>query len=142
MGYDLMGDNAHHPTGGYFRANIWGWSNFRKLMAQADPDGKAFNAKDWGSIGDNSGSHVPRTRCIKMAKAIKKYVRAAPESDTDIVIEHITQDFKIKRYIIGFEVAGDPGVPPGEGYNSVETRDARIKEYITFLETCGGFRCC
>jgi hypothetical protein len=111
-------------------------------MADADPEGKAFNMKDWNAIGDNSGNHVPRTRCIKMAKAIKKFLRAAPESDTEIVIEHITQDFKIKKFVNGFPVEGDPGVPKGEGYESVEIRDGRIKAYITFLETCGGFRCC
>ena len=72
MGYDLMGCKA----GEYFQANIWEWSSFRKMMFMAEPAGlmtrRAWSDKEWEATGSNSGHKVPKYRCLKMAKALRR----------------------------------------------------------------------
>ena len=138
MGYDLYGKNSDSKTGSYFRTNVWGWSNFRKLMAagcQLEIDeGRCppWADKDWDAISSNNGNFVGKIRCLKMAKVLRKQFEERPPVDpAEIVVQALEGVVQFKKDLPGFEK-----------WDEIKERDEYVNKYILFLETCGGFSCC
>ena len=147
MGYDLFGNAPTTTHGEYFRANIWGWQNFREMMAGADPNHKAFNTRDWETISSNSGSKVPRSRCERMARLILYKYALPPTSNTEAVLQRIAGKRIFRNDVPGFTV--DKLLGEWQKENPKTTRmevddycNERLNDFVLFLSTCGGFACC
>jgi len=159
MGVDISGRNPKTEEGDYFGANWWGWRPILALSEAAMLSGKLnYDTSYWGS-NDGKGLRTQK-QCDKLADAIEllisnNYNEYLTEDDDRIYIvmgmwceagtgrfiaaevqASLNEQYEYGDILYGPVVASD-GTMVESSYG---TSLGRLKQWITFLRNCGGFK--
>ena len=159
MGVDISGRKPKTEAGDYFRSNWWGWRPINFICELAAEQSKLkIDFSYWGS-NDGKGLRTQK-QCDKLADAIEllisnNYNEYLAEDDDRIYIvmgswceagtgkfigserEHVlNQQFEYGDILYAPVVAEDGTMVE----SSYSTSLGRLKEWITFLRNCGGFK--
>ena len=159
MGVDISGRKPKTEQGDYFCSNWWGWRPIVAISEAAMISSKLdYDTSYWGS-NDGKGLRTQK-QCDKLADAIEllisnNYNEYLAEDDDRIYIvmgswceagtgkfigserEHVlNQQFEYGDILYAPVVAED-GTMVEPSYS---TSLGRLKEWITFLRNCGGFK--
>lgn len=156
MGVDISGKNPINETGDYFGANWWGWRPINYLCQLAAYDSKLnIDFEHWGS---NDGMGLDNAKeCNELADALESYIgEEIPAKDDDervylclgswceagtgrMVSSEVDHSLN-KQYEYGTmhltPIVTESGMLV-ESAHSISI--GRIKQFIEFLRTCGGF---
>jgi hypothetical protein len=161
MGVDISGRKPTTNEGDYFCSNWWGWRPLNAICELA-----AFNSKlkiDFSYWGSNDGKGLrTQKQCDKLADAIELLISENPEynenlsNDDDRIYivmgswceagigkfigsekEHVlNQQYEYGKLLFRPVVTPDGTLAE----SSHSTSLGRIKEFVTFLRGCGGFK--
>jgi hypothetical protein len=159
MGVDISGRKPKTEAGDYFCSNWWGWRPIVAISEAAMISSKLdYDTSYWGS-NDGKGLRTQK-QCDKLADAIEllisnNYNEYLAEDDDRIYIvmgswceagtgrfigserEHVlNQQFEYGDILYAPVVAEDGTMVE----SSYSTSLGRLKEWITFLRNCGGFK--
>ena len=159
MGVDISGRKPKTEEGDYFHSNWWGWRPIVAISEAAMISSKLdYDTSYWGS-NDGKGLRTQK-QCDKLADAIEllisnNYNEYLTEDDDRIYIvmgswceagtgkfigserEHVlNQQFEYGD-ILYAPVVAENGVMVESSYS---TSLGRLKQWITFLRSCGGFK--
>jgi len=159
MGVDISGRKPKTEQGDYFCSNWWGWRPIVAISEAAMISSKLdYDTSYWGS-NDGKGLRTQK-QCDKLADAIEllisnNYNEYLAEDDDRIYIvmgswceagtgkfigserEHVlNQQFEYGDILYAPVVAEDGTMVE----SSYSTSLGRLKEWITFLRNCGGFK--
>ena len=159
MGVDISGRKPKTEAGDYFCSNWWGWRPIVAISEAAMLNSKLnYDTSYWGS-NDGKGLRTQK-QCDKLADAIEllisnNYNEYLTEDDDRIYIvmgswceagtgkfigserEHVlNQQFEYGD-ILYAPVVAENGVMVESSYS---TSLGRLKQWITFLRSCGGFK--
>ena len=159
MGVDISGRKPKTEVGDYFCSNWWGWRPIVAISEAAMISSKLdYDTSYWGS-NDGKGLRTQK-QCDKLADAIEllisnNYNEYLAEDDDRIYIvmgswceagtgrfigserEHVlNQQFEYGDILYAPIVAEDGTMVE----SSYSTSLGRLKEWITFLRNCGGFK--
>jgi len=159
MGVDISGRKPKTEAGDYFCSNWWGWRPIVAISEAAMISSKLdYDTSYWGS-NDGKGLRTQK-QCDKLADAIEllisnNYNEYLAEDDDRIYIvmgswceagtgrfigserEHVlNQQFEYGDMLYAPVVAEDGTMVE----SSYSTSLGRLKEWITFLRNCGGFK--
>jgi len=159
MGVDISGRKPKTEAGDYFCSNWWGWRPIVAISEAAMISSKLdYDTSYWGS-NDGKGLRTQK-QCDKLADAIEllisnNYNEYLAEDDDRIYIvmgswceagtgrfigserEHVlNQQFEYGDILYAPIVAEDGTMVE----SSYSTSLGRLKEWITFLRNCGGFK--
>jgi hypothetical protein len=159
MGVDISGRKSKAEEGDYFHANWWGWRPILALSEAAMLNSKLnYDTSYWGS-NDGKGLRT-QLQCDKLADAIEllisnNYNEYLTEDDDRIYIcmgmwceagtgkfipSEFTQSLN-EQYEYGDILYGPVVAENGTLVeSSYSTSLGRLKEWITFLRNCGGFK--
>ena len=158
MGVDISGRKPKTEAGDYFSSNWWGWRPIHAISEAAMISSKLdYDTSYWGS-NDGKGLRTQK-QCDKLADAIEllisnNYNEYLTEDDDRIYIcmgswcEAGTGKFigSEREYVLNEQYEyGDILYGPIVAENgtmvesSYSTSLGRIKQWITFLRSCGGF---
>jgi len=116
MGMDVYGRNPSCEEGRYFRASIWSWRPIHGLMRQLCCEFVSDEVLFSMGFNDGAGPEDQET-CDKIAKAFDKWM------------EHNASGVKLETPEIHAGLVGALGF---DHY--------LLKEWVTFLRSCGGFK--
>lgn len=159
MGVDISGRKPTTEEGDYFQSNWWGWRPIHAISQIAAYNSKLkINFENWGS-NDGAGLRT-QNQCDKLANAIEELI-------SDKLNEFVTDDDDRIFVVLGsWCEAGTGKFIPSDielslnqqfeygslQYSTIVTESGmrvesahstslrRIKEFITFLRNCGGFK--
>ena len=159
MGVDISGRKPKTEAGDYFSSNWWGWRPILAISEAAMISSKLdYDTSYWGS-NDGKGLRTQK-QCDKLADAIEllisnNYNEYLTEDDDRIYIvmgswceagtgkfigserEHVlNQQFEYGDILYAPVVAEDGTMVE----SSHSTSLGRLKQWITFLRSCGGFK--
>jgi hypothetical protein len=159
MGVDISGRKPKTEEGDYFHANWWGWRPILALSEAAMLNSKLnYDTSYWGS-NDGKGLRTQK-QCDKLADAIEllisnNYNEYLTEDDDRIYIvmgswceagtgkfigserEHVlNQQFEYGDILYAPVVAENGTMVESSHGTSL----GRLKQWITFLRSCGGFK--
>jgi hypothetical protein len=159
MGVDISGRKPKTEAGDYFSSNWWGWRPILALSESAMLSSKLdYDTSYWGS-NDGKGLRTQK-QCDKLADAIEllisnSYNEYLTEDDDRIYIcmgswceagtgqfvpSEFTQSLN-EQYEYGDILYGSVVAENGTMVeSSYSTSLGRLKEWITFLRNCGGFK--
>jgi hypothetical protein len=159
MGVDISGRKPKTEAGDYFSSNWWGWRPILALSESAMLSSKLdYDTSYWGS-NDGKGLRTQK-QCDKLADAIEllisnSYNEYLTEDDDRIYIcmgswceagtgqfvpSEFTQSLN-EQYEYGDILYGSVIAENGTMVeSSYSTSLGRLKEWITFLRNCGGFK--
>jgi len=159
MGVDISGRKPKTEAGDYFASNWWGWRPIVAISEAAMLSSKLdYDTSYWGS-NDGKGLRTQK-QCDKLADAIEllisnNYNEYLAEDDDRIYIvmgswceagtgkfigserEHILNQQYEYGDILYAPVVAEDGTLVESSYS---TSLGRIKQWITFLRSCGGFK--
>jgi hypothetical protein len=159
MGVDISGRKPKTEAGDYFASNWWGWRPIVAISEAAMLNSKLdYDTSYWGS-NDGKGLRTQK-QCDKLADAIEllisnNYNEYLTEDDDRIYIvmgswceagtgkfigserEHILNQQYEYGDILYAPVVAEDGTLVESSYS---TSLGRIKQWITFLRNCGGFK--
>jgi hypothetical protein len=159
MGVDISGRKPKTEAGDYFASNWWGWRPIVAISEAAMINSKLdYDTSYWGS-NDGKGLRTQK-QCDKLADAIEllisnNYNEYLTEDDDRIYIvmgswceagtgkfigserEHILNQQYEYGDILYAPVVAEDGTLVESSYS---TSLDRIKQWITFLRSCGGFK--
>ena len=159
MGVDISGRKPKTEAGDYFSSNWWGWRPILAISEAAMISSKLdYDTSYWGS-NDGKGLRTQK-QCDKLADAIEllisnNYNEYLTEDDDRIYIvmgswceagtdkfigserEHILNQQYEYGDILYAPVVAEDGTLVESSYS---TSLGRIKQWITFLRSCGGFK--
>ena len=159
MGVDISGRKPKTEEGDYFASNWWGWRPIVAISEAAMLSGKLdYDTSYWGS-NDGKGLRTQK-QCVKLADAIEllisnNYNEYLTEDDDRIYIcmgswceagtgkfigsereNVLNQEYEYGDILYAPVVAEDGTLVE----SSYSTSLGRIKQWITFLRSCGGFK--
>jgi hypothetical protein len=159
MGVDISGRKPKTEEGDYFASNWWGWRPIVAISEAAMLSGKLdYDTSYWGS-NDGKGLRTQK-QCDKLADAIEllisnNYNEYLTEDDDRIYIcmgswceagtgkfigsereNVLNQEYEYGDILYAPVVAEDGTLVE----SSYSTSLGRIKQWITFLRSCGGFK--
>jgi len=158
MGVDISGRKPKTEAGDYFSSNWWGWRPILAISEAAMISSKLdYDTSYWGS-NDGKGLRTQK-QCDKLADAIEllisnNYNEYLTEDDDRIYIvmgswceagtgKFVPSDFTAslnEEYEYGDILYGPIVAENGTMVeSSYSTSLGRIKQWITFLRSCGGF---
>ena len=159
MGVDISGRKPKTEAGDYFCSNWWGWRPILAISEAAMISSKLdYDTSYWGS-NDGKGLRTQK-QCDKLADAIEllisnSYNEYLTEDDDRIYIcmgswceagtgqfvpSEFTQSLN-EQYEYGDILYGPVVAENGTLVeSSYSTSLGRLKEWITFLRNCGGFK--
>jgi len=159
MGVDISGIKPKTEAGDYFASNWWGWRPIVAISEAAMLNGKLdYDTSYWGS-NDGKGLRTQK-QCDKLADAIEllisnNYNEYLTEDDDRIYIvmgswceagtgkfigserENVLNEEYEYGDILYAPVVAEDGTLVESSYS---TSLGRIKQWITFLRSCGGFK--
>ena len=159
MGVDISGRKPKTEAGDYFSSNWWGWRPILAISEAAMLNSKLdYDTSNWGS-NDGKGLRTQK-QCDKLADAIEllisnNYNEYLTEDDDRIYIvmgswceagtgkfigserEHVLNQQYEYGDILYAPVVAEDGTLVESSYS---TSLGRIKQWITFLRSCGGFK--
>ena len=159
MGVDISGRKPKTEQGDYFASNWWGWRPIHAISEAAMINSKLdYDTSYWGS-NDGKGLRTQK-QCDKLADAIdllisNNYNEYLTEDDDRIYIvmgswceagtgKFVPSDFTAslnEEYEYGDILYGPIVAENGTMVESAySTSLGRIKQWITFLRSCGGFK--
>ena len=159
MGVDISGRKPKTEQGDYFASNWWGWRPIHAISEAAILSSKLdYDTSYWGS-NDGKGLRTQK-QCDKLADAIEllisnNYNEYLIEDDDRIYIvmgswceagtgKFVPSDFTAslnEEYEYGDILYGPIVAENGTMVeSSYSTSLGRIKQWITFLRSCGGFK--
>ena len=159
MGVDISGRKPKTEAGDYFSSNWWGWRPILAISEAAMISSKLdYDTSYWGS-NDGKGLRTQK-QCDKLADAIEllisnNYNEYLTEDDDRIYIvmgswceagtgKFVPSDFTAslnEEYEYGDILYGPIVAENGTMVeSSYSTSLGRIKQWITFLRSCGGFK--
>jgi hypothetical protein len=161
MGVDISGRKPKTEVGDYFSSNWWGWRPINAICEIAAYDSKLkIDFSYWGS-NDGKGLKTQK-QCDKLADAIEllisensQYNENLADDDDRIYIvmgswceagtgKFIPSDFTAslnEQYEYGDILYGPVVAENGTMVESSHSASfGRLKEWITFLRNCGGFK--
>lgn len=159
MGVDISGIKPKTDEGDYFASNWWGWRPIHAISEAAILSSKLdYDTSYWGS-NDGKGLRTQK-QCDKLADAIdllifNNYNEYLTEDDDRIYIvmgswceagtgKFVPSDFTAslnEEYEYGDILYGPIVAENGTMVeSSYSTSLGRIKQWITFLRSCGGFK--
>tara|TARA_Y100000401_G_C8285911_1_gene206028 strand:+ start:215 stop:586 length:372 start_codon:yes stop_codon:yes gene_type:complete len=121
MGMDVYGNEPKNEKGEYFRANVWSWRPIVCIMDLAGGE-ELFNEKSWYSMNFNDGAGLDTAELA--------------EELGDRISEWITEKDLTEGHWYEWHPWDD-----GDDFDRTYgiSRD-HLKEFVTFLRNCGGFR--
>lgn len=135
MGMDVMGKDPSNENGEYYRANIWAWATLQSLLISAGCE----EAKKWSS-NDGRGLNTQKA-CDVLADQLEHYIKTHPEARYSMPVKGQSPIAEGVIRLLGAESLGtNPKGEFGKGNISpyyIEVGD--VREFITFLRSCGGF---
>ena len=159
MGVDISGRKPTTNEGDYFCSNWWGWRPINTICQLA-----AYNSKlkiDFSYWGSNDGKGLrTQKQCDKLADAIEllisnNYNEYLAEDDDRIYIcmgcwceagtgkfissereQVLNEEYEYGDILYG-PIVAENGTMVESSYS---TSLGRIKQWITFLRSCGGFK--
>jgi hypothetical protein len=161
MGVDISGRKPKTEAGDYFSSNWWGWRPINTICEIAAYDSKLkIDFSYWGS-NDGKGLKTQK-QCDKLADAIEllisensQYNENLADDDDRIYIvmgswceagtgqfigserEHVlNQQYEYGDILYG-PIVSENGTMVESSYG---TSLGRLKQWITFLRSCGGFK--
>ena len=159
MGVDISGRKPKTEAGDYFSSNWWGWRPILAISEAAMLNSKLdYDTSNWGS-NDGKGLRTQK-QCDKLADAIEllisnNYNEYLAEDDDRIHIvmgswceagtgkfidserEHsLNQQYEYGDILYG-PIVSENGIMVESAHG---TSLGRIKQWITFLRNCGGFK--
>lgn len=159
MGVDISGRKPKTEEGDYFCSNWWGWRPILALSEAAMLNSKLnYDTSYWGS-NDGKGLRT-QLQCDKLADAIEllisnNYNEYLTEDDDRIYIcmgmwceagtgkfipseftQSLNEQYEYGDILYGSVVAENGTLVE----SSYSTSLGRLKEWITFLRNCGGFK--
>lgn len=129
MGMDVYGRKPTSDAGKYFRANVWSWRPIHELMVQLCP---FLGANLLRSMAYNDGAG-PKDQavCDRMADAFDRWLEHNAYGAT------VTSD-ELAVEPTGQLVSRQAASPDARSPYSID--DDRLKEWVNFLRSCGGFK--
>jgi hypothetical protein len=151
MGMDVYGVNNKDA---YFRANVWSWAAIHNLIRNLGSDLVSKNTMI--EMGSNSGAGITNADdCIKLANRMDIWMEHNAEG-SEVVPEPGDKIFSmgetLKAAVAGLIVnMKSEAEAKGEEFDEAEVtlsdgafiykvEDDHLKEFISFLRSCGGFR--
>jgi hypothetical protein len=159
MGVDISGRKPKTEAGDYFSSNWWGWRPILAISEAAMLNSKLdYDTSNWGS-NDGKGLRTQK-QCDKLADAIELLIsnnlnEYLTEDDDRIYIvmgswceagtgkfigserEHaLNQEYEYGDILYGPIVAENGTMVESSHGTSL----GRLKQWITFLRSCGGFK--
>ena len=159
MGVDISGRKPKTNEGDYFCSNWWGWRPIHAISEAAMLNSKLdYDSSNWGS-NDGKGLRTQK-QCDKLADAIELLISnnwneyliedddriyiclgSWCEAGTGKFIGSEREDVLNQQYeygdILYAPVVAENGVMVESSYS---TSLGRLKQWITFLRSCGGFK--
>jgi hypothetical protein len=149
MGVDISGRKPKTEVGDYFSSNWWGWRPILAISEAAMISSKLdYDTSYWGS-NDGKGLRTQK-QCDKLADAIELLI-------SNNWNEYLTEDDDRIYIVMGSWCEAGTGKFIGSEYGDIlygpivaengtmvesshGTSLGRIKQWITFLRSCGGFK--
>ena len=132
MGMDVWGKNPSGPEGKYFRANIWSWRPIHALIGELCADLIDEETMGRMSINVGAGPSDPEV-CQQMAARFDQWLEHNATGKTlDLELRVTTEG----RFVTPAERAANPELQTESPY---QVQDEHLKEWVTFLRSCGGF---
>ena len=156
MGMDVYGKNPRNEEGKYFRNNVWWWrpiAQYAKLVAPAvcikckhwhTNDGDGLNDDDSQVLAAMLEAEVSSGRCAAYAKEYEAARAALPKETCDLCKGTGSRTDGIGRHH-GLDKPGGCNGCGGEGKKqnwdaAYPFSEENVKEFIVFLNNCGGFQ--
>lgn len=159
MGMDVYGDKPTTTKGEYFRANVWSWRPIRALIeiANVRNKGRIVDEETMALMRSNDGAGLKtQEECNALANAMEHLL-----SKTCFITEHGLEIVENDgERCVNFPLDPDRSMcdKAGRFYKQQDIIDGKVKEedlespysvefshvreLITFLRSCGGFRVC
>lgn len=133
MGMDVYGRHPASAAGKYFRASVWSWRPIHSLICELCTD--LFDNETLTSLGFNDGAGPESDEiCQKMAERFNNWLEThASGLEIDIGDVRVDQN----GHFLTAEEAAKDGQVTRSPYS---TDDDHLKEWVTFLQNCGGFQ--
>jgi hypothetical protein len=155
MGMDVIGRAPSTETGEYFRRNVWGWRPLwdyvedmhvdlaDKVEYAQSNDGDGLDADDavelsarlYSDIADGTAERYVKERDAVLAALPDKSCEYCKATGTRTDEVGVKMGMVEKRWCNGCD--GKGSVRPFEALYPLEVSD--IREFASFLESCGGF---
>lgn len=157
MGVDISGKNSLSETGDYFGSNWWAWRPINQLCQLAAYESKlSIDFSYWGS-NDGKGLDT-QEECDSLADALEDYLGSEIEVKNDDdriflclgswceagtgkmvdsnVVVSLNEQYEYGDILYGPIVAENGTLVESSHGTSL----GRLKQWITFLRNCGGFK--
>ena len=129
MAMDISGLNPTDKVGEYFRASIWTWYPLVEVMKVTCSDFMSDIFFD--KISCNVGTSSTKKESLLIANRLIQY----SEHNINGVTLHPNKVSPVATAIVGILDRYKPTSDISEFY----VDDARLQDWITFLQSCGGF---
>lgn len=145
----------NNNPGHYFRANVWSWRPLNLIIDYVNQKYELDLETD--GFGDNSGCGLDtQEECDKLAEGLKLFLERAELNDEedalylclglwvdekgvfitdDAIVNELNEEFPQGKIIQGSVITKDGN----RYYPAWSTSVSHIREFISFLENCGGF---
>jgi hypothetical protein len=151
MGMDVFGNNKE----AYFRNNVWWWHPLADYCMKQAP-AVTSACKDWHT---NSGCGLNEERCKKLAEILDEELSSGRTAAYARIREETLNALPLVKCKV-CDGTGKRLPPPATGAGDVECNgcggqgqnkawetnypfsEDNVREWIGFLETCGGFKIC
>lgn len=133
MGMDVMGRNPSSHEGECFRANLWSWRPIHALCVELCSDVLNEETLAGMCINDGAGPTDQET-CSTMADRFDLWLISHTSGHTlDCDFLRVT---KGGRFVDEQEMKDNPDLETESPY---VVHDEHLKEWVRFLQHCGGF---
>lgn len=155
MGMDVYGNNPKSEAGSYFRASVWGWHPLWELCEAIAPELTAKVEYGHTNDGDGLGHHDSEALAATLQRAIDEGVVAAyvkirddglaalPDEDCSFCGATGTRTDAV-GVELGYAARNYCNACDGKGKRrpfatSYHVDVGFVKEWVAFLQDCGGF---
>ena len=161
MGMDVFGTEPKDPKGEYFRNNVWWWrplwnyieDNFPDLAKKAPGahynDGDGLNEEDSLLLASLLQSHIDQGKVAQFEKDWKQMVDSTPNEPCIFCSQTGARTWEAgegpnntdQPKMLECNVCQGEGTVKNMIYHYPFSED-NVKDFVQFLEHCGGFRIC
>lgn len=153
MGMDVSGRHPTDKAGEYFRANVWSWRPLHTLIYMANSKMKhKIDDETMETMCHNDGAGPEDAEtCVELADVLEqllavvnhKHLKAA---GLRVDLENKRIGFPVERDCAvdakGCFVGKDTKLPLDDLHSPYSIAFEHVREFCTFLRSCGGFEVC
>jgi hypothetical protein len=147
MGMDVTGTKPRNEQGEYFRANIWSWHPLHELLGIINKrnNNELISEEVYVAMRYNDGAGLTDEQCLRVAEELNEIInKPALATEFGFVLGDNELRLPTNSLVIDEKTNAFVNMKTYKGSRDDLVSPYRInldhlKEFITFLQNCGGF---